>query len=166
MSTPTDWAWTVTFIFLLTWIAVGSCNVAVSQRRSEQTARVAAYTYAYENRWRRRGTSMRSGIRAFSAAVKPRASHPRPWLLELADTGRTRRLRQEGRDAYSRMLDLSRRWVDGEDIGTPCEGSVDYGGPMDGMDPRHEAVECEGGDPTLTGGPVTRNTFRKRRHNG
>jgi hypothetical protein len=131
-------------------------------RLDECRAVLGVYDYAYEARWRPRAPArvgrhqvMERGIRAFSAAVKPRSAHPRPWLLELAATGRTRALRVVGREAFTRFLVVTRRWAQGEDVGTPCPGAIDYGHrTRDALDPRHEMIECEGGR--------SRNGFRRR----
>lgn len=143
-------------------VAAASCLGEVGYRErdgymprlDECRAVLDVYRYAYDTRWRPRGGSLEHGIRRFSAAIRPRASHPRPWLLDLARTGETPVLNADGREAFDRFLDLTRRWVAGEDTGTPCPGATDYGGPMDGLRPGHEVVECESG--------LTRNTFRRR----
>lgn len=111
-------------------------------RLDECAAVLRVYTYAYENRWSRRGTSMVSGIRAFSSAVRPRASHPRPWVLRLADFGRSGRRRV---DSFAPLFkELVKRWMDGEEFSDPCPGSIDYGGHMD-SNPELEVRACEGG---------------------
>ena len=125
----------------LAHLAAASCFGEAGWRAEhsldECRAILAVYDWRHEHRWGPRGIRMRTGIVRYSAAVRPE-QRTRPWLLDLA-AGRTPPPRWPESASWSRhraawldTLALTRRWVDGANLGTPCMGAQHYGSARDG----------------------------------
>lgn len=134
----------------LAHLAAASCvGEAGWNAPDEHRAILQVYSWRYEHRWGPRGIRMRTGIVRYSAAVRPEQRR-RPWLLDLA-LGRTPPPRwpesaswERHRGSWEEALALTRRWVDGEDLGTPCAGAEHYGSVRDGRPaPGYELVACD-----------------------
>lgn len=117
-------------------LAAASCFGEAGFRRDtsgpECVAILEVYQWRWHHRWNRHGMTLASGIRAYSAAVKPRPRHPRPWLLELA-AGRVPLELHRHRAAWDRTLEIVRTWLRGEPQPNPCPGAEHYGSTRDGQ---------------------------------
>lgn len=92
--------------------------------------------WVYAARSSRTGASLAAVIRAYSAAVKRRSTHQRPWILGLRSDGR----RPEGwpshlrwaphRELWFKTLLLLDDWAEGK-FANPVSGADHYGGSMD-----------------------------------